>query len=238
VEQPSEPLPEPTSLSIKTRIASSLGSLRWLFWQGRIMPAFWTVASLISLSINIVLIIILILVGRQLFAIKGLLSGQLLGGLQTNFAQMDGAHIHTTILVSDTIQVNDTVPVIFDLPLNQTTVVKLVEDTPIKRAIVYINGAPVITDLQLPKNTRLNIQLNLSVPVNQMLPVVLNVPVRLTVPVDIPLEQTELHQPFSGLQEVVIPYTQLLSTYPNSWEETPLCTSRAGWLCTWLFSSK
>ena len=39
-----------------------------------------------------------------------------------------------------------------------------------------------------------------------MLPVQTSVPVHLDVPVNIPLRDTELHQPFVGLQEVVKPW--------------------------------
>jgi hypothetical protein len=57
---------------------------RRAFWQGKIGPAFWTIASLLSLSINIILIVILLLAGRQIFSIKELISGQLIGGLYYN----------------------------------------------------------------------------------------------------------------------------------------------------------
>jgi hypothetical protein len=53
-------------------------------------------------------------------------------------------------------------------------------------------------------------------------PVKLTVPVRLTVPVDIPLAETELHEPFVGLQQVIGPYYQLIQTLPGSWAEV-LC---------------
>jgi hypothetical protein len=205
-----------------------------LIWQGKIGPAFWTIASIISLSINVTLIILLILVGRELFSLKGLISNQLVGGLYDNFVQMDQAHIKTTIAVEDTIQVNDMLPVVFDLPLNQETQVVLTKNTPVNNASVYLNGVPVTTDIVLKKGTPLNIHLNMSVPVSQTIPVVLNVPVHLDVPVDIPLEETELHQPFTGLQNVVSPYDKLLNDLPNSWEQTPLCHPLLGWICDWL----
>lgn len=203
------------------------------FWQGKILPAFWTIASVISLTVNILLIVVLLLVGRQLFAIKQV-SSDLIGGLHQNFIKMDAAHIVTNITVQDTIRVQDRIPVVFDLPLNQITTVRLVEDTPVNRAIVILNGQRVPTNIILRKGTDLKIKLDLTVPVSQTVPVVLNVPVNLNVPVDIPLEQTELHEPFVGLQDVVKPYDILLSNLPHSWEETPVCTPWLGWLCDWL----
>ncbi len=204
------------------------------FWQGKIGPAFWTVASLVSLTVNVILIVVLLLLGKQLFTLKDLISNQLVGGLHQNFVKMDEAHIRTTILVSDTILVNDTIPVVFDLPLSQETQVVLTQHTSIDNTTVYLNGVPIRTTVVLPKGTPLNIALNLTVPVNQTIPVVLEVPVKLSVPVDIALDQTELHEPFAGLQEVVSPYQGLLSSLPGSWEETPLCMPELEFLCDWL----
>lgn len=200
------------------------------FWQGKIGPAFWTIASLISLVVNIILFIILFVLGSQIFKIKAIVGDQLIGGLYGNFVQMDEANIITTIHVSDTIQVKDTIPVVFNLPLKQETEVVLTRDASIRRATVFLNGAPVPTDIILKRGTKLNIFLDMIVPVNQTIPVELNVPVQLTVPVDIPLNETELHQPFVGLQEVLSPYKILLDQTPDSWGEL-FCSLLPGALC-------
>ncbi len=207
---------------------------RALFWQGKIGPAFWTTASLFSMGVNLVLVVVLVLLGRQLFSLKALVSDQLVGGLHQNFVKMDEAHIRTNIQVSDTIQVNDTIPVVFDLPLNTQTQVVLTQDTPINNATIYLNGMPVPLDLVLKQGTPLNIALNLTVPVNQTVPVVLDVPVNLNVPVDIALQDTELHEPFVGLQSVVAPYQSLLSDLPATWEETPVCAEGLDLACDYL----
>ena len=194
--------------------------MRPYLWRGRVAPAFWTVASVFSLVVNIILVVALILLGRQLFFLKKtVVSEKLINGLYYNFVLMDKAHIQTTITVSDTIQVKDTIPVVFDLVLSQKTVVTLTESTPIKGATIYLNGQPVPLDLVLPQGTKLGIQMNLTVPVKQSVPVVLNVPVNLQIPVDIPLDRTQLHQPFVGLQQVLSPFRQLLSDVPDSWSE-------------------
>ncbi len=222
---------------------------RRIVWQGRVGPAFWTIASVISLVVNIILISIVLLLVTQIFRIKALVGDQLIGGLYDNFVKMDEAHIRTniqvkdtimvndTIHVDDTIQVNDTMPVVFTLPLDQETVVTLTHDTPIHSASVYLNGSAVTTDLTLRQGTKLGIRLNMNVPVNQTIPVSLKVPVHLTVPVhlnvpvnlkvpvnlnvpvDIPLAQTELHEPFTGLQQVIGPYKILLDSLPGSWAD-------------------
>jgi hypothetical protein len=170
--------------------------------------------------------VILLVLGRQLFALKDLVNRQLVGGLHENFVLMDQARISTTV------QVNDTIPVQFDLPVNTTTVVRLTENTRNRGATVNlttggltIRNAPA--NIVLPAGTELPIALDIVVPVNT------TVPVELTVPVEIPLNQTELHKPFVGLQNVISPYQGLLSELPGSWQETPLCAVDFG-LCDWL----
>ena len=221
---------EPIAESARTQ---SIDYRRYL-WQGRIGPAFWTVASAFSLTVNVILIVILVLLARQLFSLKGVLNQQLLGGLYYNFVRMDQANITTTVQVEDTIHVNDTIPVVFDLPLEQVTDVTLTRNTPIDGATVFLNGQAVPLDLILPEGTELTIRLDMTVPVNQTVPVVLEVPVSLSVPVDIPLDETELHQPFVGLQEVVSPYYWEIAGAPDSWGETPLCGNLTAWMCAWL----
>jgi hypothetical protein len=130
---------------------------------------------------------------------------------------MDEASIKTTILVEETIQVVDDIAVVFDLPLQQNTIVVLTENISIANTIVYLNGQPIYTTVVLPVGTPLNIKLDLTVPVSTTIPVVLNVPVALEVPVDIPLNQTELHEPFVGLRDVVSPFRELLGDLPDSW---------------------
>ena len=128
----------------------------------------------------------------------------------------------------------DTIPVEFDLPVKTNTTVTLTEATPIYGAQVTINTAFLSinapADIVLPEGLPLPIALDISVPVSTTVPVVLNVPV------DIPLSETELHEPFVGLQEVVSPYDSLLTDLPNSWQETPLCQGILSNVCRLIFN--
>jgi hypothetical protein len=198
---------------------------RFIWQGGRFLPALWTIASSISMITTVVLIIVVIVLLNELFTLKALIGDQLLGGLQTNFEQMDAATIETMVIVDDTITVDDTIPVQFTLMLNQVTNVTLTENTTIPNTIVTLNGVQVPTSIILPAGTILPIALNLEVPVDQTVPVVLQVPVHLEVPVSIPLANTELHAPFTGLQEVVAPYNEMLADTPDSW-----CEANR-WLC-------
>jgi hypothetical protein len=209
----------------------------------RLAGAFWKGATLFSLIVNLVLLAVVVVLGLMIFQIKRGLAAPLIGGLHSNFVAMDEASIVTTVQVNDTIhvvdtiqvidtiQVNDTLPVVFDLPLSTVTVVTLTRDIPVPNTTVFLNGLPVPTDIVLPAGTPLNIQLDLVVPVSQTVPVVLNVPVNLDVPVsldvpislqvpvNIPLNQTELHEPFTNLANLVAPYNSLLEKTPSSWAD-------------------
>jgi hypothetical protein len=186
----------------------NLQSFRKVVWQGKIFPAFWSIGSLLSLVLNIILIVALVLVGKEFFTFKELITDQLLRGLYYNFIMMDEAEINTSV------QVDDTIPVQFDLPVNTNTTVTLSENTYIYNAQVGVLSAP--TNIVLPEGTKLPITLDIIVPVDTTVPVVLDVPV------NIPLSETELHIPFVGLQDVVSPYYSLLYLPPYTWE---------GWLC-------
>jgi hypothetical protein len=199
-------------------------------WQGKFGPAFWTITGVISLVVNIILIVIVVILGQQLFTLNEIVEYGLIGGLHSNFVAMDEATIITSVTVEDTI------PVQFDLPVSTKTTVSLTEPTPIDGASVVINtgvlsiNAPA--DIVLPAGLELPIALDIIVPVDQEVPVVLQVPV------NIPLDQTELHEPFVGLQEVVAPYHSLLGDLPDGWEETPLCQGLMSEICVLLLDTE
>jgi hypothetical protein len=73
-----------------------------------------------------------------------------------------------------------------------------------------INGT---VSLNLPSGLELPVALDLVVPVNQ------TIPVQLDVAVDIPLNETELGQPFGDLQAIFTPLDALLTNLPGSNEE-------------------
>ncbi len=190
-------------------------------------PPFWTVTGILSLAVNLILIVVLISLAEQVFNIKSALQDQLIGGLYNNFVLMDQASIRTTI------PVNAMVPAKFDLPLDTDTTVTLKNDVLMKGARVSslttgglkITNAPA--DIVLPAGTELPIHLSLTVPVDQQIPVNLNVDV------NIPLNQTDLHAPFVGLQNVVSPYYGMLTSAPKTLEEA-VCGSDGSDLCKWV----
>jgi hypothetical protein len=188
----------------------------------RFGPPFWTIASILSLTVNLILIIILLVVWVNLQTLSNNvgsamnMGNYLLGGLFTNFEKMDRAHITTTIPVKTEI------PVKFDLQLNQQTNVVLSQDVTINNALVTVktggmNITNALTTIVLPQGSTLPVFLNLTVPVDKMVPVVL------TVDVDIPLEQTQLHEPFVGLQEVVKPFYCMINPVARNLSDQSVC---------------
>lgn len=185
-------------------------------------PPFWTIASAISLTINVILLIILLSVlsglNKSGLKVSSMLNlgSSFLGGLYTNFEKMDRASIATDVGVQTTI------PVKFDLLLNQQTSVVLSQDVTINNALVTVNtgGLNITranTTIVLPQGTTLPIVLNLTVPVDTTVPVTLNVPV------NIPLSQTQLHEPFTGLQDVVRPFYCMLAPSAVNLDNQPIC---------------
>jgi hypothetical protein len=175
----------------------------------KFMAAFWTIASVLSLTVNIILIIILLITFQMFGAILTTSDNKisaLLDGLYTNFVKMDQATIATNIPVDATVPLNIVVPV------QTTTRITLAESVVIPNAHVRINTGGLSIDadavVTLPANTPLTVTLDFPLNVQN------SIPVHLDVPVNIPLNQTELHEPFVGLQQVVKPWYCLVE--PNA----------------------
>ncbi len=214
-----EPGPKPDFLPASSgrKAGEKKPVLRW----EKILHAFWTVASVVSMLINVVLLAALLAVLQNVDMIQipeGVDLGMgkdLLGGLYGNFEKMDAAHIKKDITVEAEI------PVQFDLQLSQQTDVILSQDVTINGAYVSIDTAlfdiNAPATVTLPAGTVLPIILNLTVPVDT------SIPISLDVPVDIALNETDLHEPFVGLQEVLEPLYCLVEPNATSLDDLPIC---------------
>ena len=223
---PPAPLPVAKTPAAKANAEEKPGP--FTFQPAKVMPAFWTVTGALSLLVNIILIVTLIILGQQLFELKRLVGGHVLGGLYDNFVLMDTAHIKTNIKVQDTIPIN------FSLPISQDTVVVLTEPTYISNVMINLNSGGLTinspANITLPAGTNLPVHLQMDVPVTTTVPITLNVPV------DIPLEQTELHKPFAGLQGVIGPFNELLAPQITTSSEAPPCqNAMTSWFCNSFF---
>ena len=212
--------------------------LQKFVYQGRFLPAFWTVMAIFSLMVNIIFIAILILFGNSFFELKKTVADGLVTGISNNLELMDKAHIVTTVPVETTVQLQDNLPVVFNLPINQSTQLSITEDVQVPGAYIYLNNTPVLTDLTLPAGTPIQVNFDMTIPVSESIPVDITVPVSLMVPLDVAVDQTDLHQSIVGLQGVIEPYKVLLSTEYNSKEDFPLCNQWwSGWFCRIVFGN-
>jgi hypothetical protein len=162
----------------------------------RVLPIFWTVASIVSLVANAFLFIQLTTAWRGVGAASAAGFGPgLLAGLYGNFAQMDQAHIQATIPVRTSVQLNTTIPV------QTTTSITLAQDVTIQDAHVKINTGGLNIDapasITLPAGTLLEASLDFRVPVQADLPIALDIPV------DIAVQDTGLHSGLSGMQDTI-----------------------------------
>ena len=213
--------PPPAPLPASKASAPAAGR----FQPAKLLPAFWTVTGALSLIVNIILIVTLIILGQELFQLTRLVGGHVLNGLYTNFQKMDEAHIQSNI------KVNDNIPINFTLPISQDTVVTLTEPTYINNVMINLNSGGLTinspANITLPAGTNLPVHLQLDVPVSAQIPITLNVPV------DIPLNQTQLHEPFVGLQEVIGPFNGMLN--PNITTASDACGTDFSWFCNLFF---
>jgi hypothetical protein len=225
-------------LRLRAILASSrnAGGARLPFWK-RVLRrpepvqtrrAYFYVTGTISLIVNAILIAALLILARYTIRLRDMVVNDLLyGGLYVNFGEMDQAHIQTEIPINTTVHAS--IPV----TINTTTDVVLTQNTTISGARVTINaGILSITNapanIVLPAGTVLPVQLNLTVPVEA------DIPVSMIVPVDIPLNQTELHGPFVGLQDAVAPYVNAFYTGASGPEQVPFCRVFTS-LCEWWY---
>ncbi len=177
---------------------------------GAIGRFLWRFMVVFSFIVNIILVGVILILGVLIFNIKNDVADPLLKGLHSSFVGLDEATIDWTIPVRDSVQAQ------FTLPLEQETQVVLTDDVPLTvnaniSGPVSIVGARVA--LTLPKGTVLPVALDLDVPVDE------EIPVNLDVRAVIPLEQTQLHDPFQNLRYTFEPIILALDNLPDNFGE-------------------
>jgi hypothetical protein len=207
--QPSEPPADQPDMQLPTEEFQETPEMPR---REKLLRALWTMTSVISMLVNVVVIILLVIAiwaYRDIQVPEGLdatMVNKLLSGLYSNFEKMDRATIRTVIPVDAQIPLDITVPV------QTTTQITLSETVNIPNAQVVINTGGLNINstarVTLPAGTPLTVNLNFDLPVQD------TIPVHLDVPVNIPMADTELHEPFVGLQDVVRPLYCLVD--PNA----------------------
>jgi hypothetical protein len=165
------------------------------------------VTIVISLVVNIILISIVLILASQIGAIKSTLNG-IVGQLDTAFVSLGNA------VVKDTIHIEQSVPVQFELPIDQTVTVMTTGAVPLNIPASFslgsfgqINGT---VSLSLPRDLALPIRIQMLVPVNSQIPVVFDQPV------SIPLGARGLSPVINQLRGVTQPLMQTIQALPNS----------------------
>jgi hypothetical protein len=164
------------------------------FWD-----AFKDIAILFSFIVNFILVVVLLVVTipalNMAFTLKNDLVEPLLNDLDTAFIGLGEASVDTTVQINEPIPIqfdlplSQTMPINFQLPLNQTTNVVLQQSVPLYGLPAQFNlpgGGGVINgyvSLSLPVGMELPVSLSMVVPVSQTIPVRMNVPVNQTVPI-------------------------------------------------------
>lgn len=180
---------------------------RYKFWE-----SFKNIAILFSFLVNIILVIVLLAAVQPLFMAKTDIVEPLLTNLDSAFAGLGATRIQSVV------SINDTMPVVFDLPLQQNTVVVLTEPVPLSAPATFflpggggsINGT---VSLNLPTGMRLPVILDMMVPVSTTIPVVMQVPV------EIPLDQAGMGPAIQDLRAVFQPIQTTLQSLPDSPQE-------------------
>jgi len=213
-KQPTPTAPEAAPVPIQPPVPQRIKRTR----TERIFQAFWTVTGVMSLVVNGILLAAIIYLLSTIASLQLTATGtgaSVLAGFYSNFEKMDRASIVSSIPVDAQIPLNITVPI------QKTTMIRLASDATITNAHVRINTGTLNIDapaqVTLPAGTTLEVALDFEIPVQNA------VPVHLDVPVNIPLAQTQLHEPFSGLQDVVRPFLCLLQPNVLGVDGLPVC---------------
>ena len=177
--------------------------------NGKPWQAFKTFAILFSFIVNIILLIVLLLVAPLILPIVDNIAKPIVGGLTNSFVDMSQAKIVRTINVEDDIDIA------FTLPLETRTDVVLAEPVPLNVEAEFVlpgDGGRIkgVVAIELPQNLVLPVELKLEVPVEEQ------IPVALAVDVEIPLNETELGQPFNTLRGLFEPLNNLLIKLPST----------------------
>ncbi len=172
--------------------------------------AFEKFAIFFSFVVTMTLVVVLLLLGIGLWQVAPSLPGLRDGTLCPLIAQVDSlVYDFDSAVITRTISISQTIPVAFDLTLDQNTVVNLTKSVPLNRSATFVlpSGGGQINgtvSLALPNGMPLPIHLTMPVPIRQDLPVKMNVLV------SIPLNETELGGVTGQLKDILTPYTKLL----------------------------
>jgi hypothetical protein len=165
--------------------------------------AFEKFALIFSFVMNVVLLVVVLVLVGLVVPIKNDIARPMMDEVMAEIDRLGNTHIETTVTVEDEI------PVVFDLPLNQEVNVTTTAPVPLTTHAYFVlpGGGGYIqgqVSIKIPQGTTLPVMLNTTVPVNQQ------VPVTLAVPVDINLGDTDLKTSVDHFKALLEPFDSLL----------------------------
>ncbi|MGC9469090.1 MAG: hypothetical protein ACP5HS_10900 [Anaerolineae bacterium] len=181
----------------------------------RLWKAFKNFAIIFSFITNFILVLILVLLlshAGTLFQVKSQVAEPLLLDLDQAVVALG----QTTI--ASTVQVTDTVPLAFTLPLEQDTDAVLSKPVPLSVPAMFVlpGGAGSLNGtvtFQLPEGQTLPVALSMSLPVST------TIPVEIEAPVEIQLAEAGLAPAIEQLRAVLRPVTVLIQGLPDTAQE-------------------
>jgi hypothetical protein len=172
--------------------------------------AFEKFAIFFAFVVTFILVMVLLVLGIGAWRVAPALPGLRDGTVCPLIADINGlvADLEDAV-ITRTISISQTIPVVFDLPLNTNTEVRLTGPVSLNRPTSFtlpagggrINGSVTMV---LPEGLSLPVHLGMTVPVRQ------NLPVQMDVPVSIPLKETDLGPIIAKLKGLLMPYMDLL----------------------------
>ena len=201
------------------------------FWN-----AFKDIAIIFSFLVNFITVVSLLVISipalQATFALKTGMVEPLLNDLDSAFVGLGEATIDTTVQINEPIPIkfdlplDQPLPISFQLPIEQDTAVVLTARVPLNLPAQFNlpGGGGVIkgsVSLALPAGTRLPIHLSMVVPVSQTIPVHMNVPVsetvpiQMVVPVHIKLGEAGLDPAVRDLRGVFRPLREQIESLPD-----------------------
>jgi hypothetical protein len=177
--------------------------------------AFKNIAILFSFAVNLVLVLIIIALVPQsetLFDIKSQVAEPLFADLDQAFVALGDTTIQSTVYITDTI------PVAFDISVDQATQVVLTEPVPLSLPATFflpggggtLNGT---VSFNLPQGQALPVQLSVSAPVSTTVPVIIQAPL------EIKLDEAGMGPAIEQLRAVLRPATNFVQSLPDSTED-------------------
>ena len=175
---------------------------------GRYWEAFKNFAIVFSFVVNLILVIVVLIMGYLLITMGPEIKDSVVKPMVRQ--AVDEVYNLENATIDVTVNVSDTIPIRFDLPVSAQTNVVTTGPVPVSTNANFVlpgGGGSIrgTVSLVLPSGLKLPVQLYIMVPVSQ------TIPIQMQIPVSIKLKETELGEIFARLRgQLIEPLTKPL----------------------------